>query len=151
VDDEVEQNGSQRSTFAQQKIGCLVPKDNSETNHLQRELLSLKLDISCQYVKIQISKCHPNKYNVFNQVALLSISCFGDIIGHENEYIKALKSINPSEALYLDQVYTNVTLTSQNSNNVSIDHSSRTISLDQSISNTGSSANLTLLNRKNSL
>lgn len=48
--------------------------------------------------------CHMNKLNVFNQISIMNISCFGNIMGYEEEYISGLKNINPSEAILMDRL-----------------------------------------------
>lgn len=45
-----------------------------------------------------------NKLNVFNQISILNISCFGNIVGYEDEYITGLRNINPSEAILMDRM-----------------------------------------------
>lgn len=42
--------------------------------------------------------------NVFNQIGIINISFFGNIVGYENEYITGLKNINPSEAILIDMM-----------------------------------------------
>mmetsp|Transcript_14658 Transcript_14658/g.16920 ORF Transcript_14658/g.16920 Transcript_14658/m.16920 type:complete len:180 (-) Transcript_14658:29-568(-) len=45
-----------------------------------------------------------NKLNVFNQICIMNISCFGNIVGYEDEYISGLRNINPSEAILMDRM-----------------------------------------------
>jgi hypothetical protein len=45
-----------------------------------------------------------NKLNLFNQIGIINILCYGNIVGYENEYISGLKNINPSEAILIDML-----------------------------------------------
>jgi len=50
-------------------------------------------------------KCHNNKLNLFNQVSLINISCFGNIHGYEDKYLQELIYINPSEAILMNRTF----------------------------------------------
>lgn len=62
------------------RLGKFSLDDNSKSNYQARESKSVYLNTDCQYLKFVFSQCHANKYNIFNQVAIRSIKCYGVII-----------------------------------------------------------------------
>ncbi len=51
---------------------------NEETNFTVRELKNVPVDISCSFLKLTVYKNHMNKFNMFNQVGLISVCLFGE-------------------------------------------------------------------------
>ena len=90
--------------FEKFKIGEFRLKDNEENNFTERELKSIDVDSEAKYFKITCLQNYNNKLNVFNQISIINISCFGNILGYEDEYITGLRNINPSEAILMGSV-----------------------------------------------
>ena len=97
-------NQSNQKVDSNYLIGEFILKSNEDSNFTERELKSIDVDKEWKYFKIKLSKCHMNKLNVFNQISILNISWFGNIMGYEDEYITGLKNINPSEAILIDRM-----------------------------------------------
>jgi len=97
-------DNSNPSDLEDLKIGEFTLKDNEDNNFTERELKSIDVDKEWKLFKVLCLSCHINKLNVFNQISIMNISWFGSILGHENEYISGLKSINPSEAILMDRI-----------------------------------------------
>jgi len=60
-----------------EKLGYIRMDSNSRTNYKAREFRKIFVDINCSYLKIVLNKNHVNKYNVFNQVGLISLDFYG--------------------------------------------------------------------------
>ena len=52
--------------------------NNQESNFQVRELKNIPVGISCATLKLTLHKNHVNKYNVFNQVGLISVCLYGE-------------------------------------------------------------------------
>jgi hypothetical protein len=87
--------GNSVSSTKYKRLGKFSLDDNSKSNFQARESKSVYLDTECQYLKFGFSQCHLNKYNIFNQVSVQSIKCYGNIqkqskrksVATNNEYI----------------------------------------------------------------
>lgn len=44
------------------------------------------------YIKLVFHKCHLNKYNLFNQVGLIALSFYGDILTQQGGKLRAKKT-----------------------------------------------------------
>jgi hypothetical protein len=86
-------------------IGKFILKSNEESNFTEREFKSIDIDRESKYFRIVCDQCHNNKLNVFNQISIINISCFGNIMGYEDEYISGLRNINPSEAILMTRMF----------------------------------------------
>lgn len=62
------------------KLGYLLLDTNERSEYQARELKSVYLDNPCVLMKLLFHKCHPNKYNLFNQVGIIALSVFGDYL-----------------------------------------------------------------------
>ncbi|CAI2386316.1 unnamed protein product [Moneuplotes crassus] len=62
------------------RLGKFTLDNNSKSNFQARESKSVYLDTECQYLKFVLSQCHVNKYNIFNQVSIQSVKCYGTIL-----------------------------------------------------------------------
>jgi centrosomal protein CEP104 len=67
------------------KLGYLSLDPNERSGYQSRELKTVYVECPCLYLKIVFQKCHINKYNLFNQVGLIAIGCFGDAISKDKE------------------------------------------------------------------
>ncbi|CAI2370206.1 unnamed protein product [Moneuplotes crassus] len=76
---------------------------NEDTNFTEQEEKSIEISKECRYFLIKIMRCHNNKLNLFNQISIMNISCFGDVSGYEEKYLKGLININPSEAILMNR------------------------------------------------
>ena len=63
------------------KLGHFSLDDNMKTNYSARELKTVYVECSCQFLMIRFLKNHPNQANKFNQVGLVSLRTEGAIIG----------------------------------------------------------------------
>jgi len=62
------------------KLGYLSLDSNERSNFQARELKSVYIEAPCMYIKLVFHKCHLNKYNLFNQVGLIALSFYGDVL-----------------------------------------------------------------------
>ncbi|XP_077998414.1 centrosomal protein of 104 kDa-like [Glandiceps talaboti] len=60
------------------RLGYVSLSDNEKTGFKARELKSVHVDATGQYLKIVIHKNHVNKYNLFNQVGIVAVNVIGD-------------------------------------------------------------------------
>lgn len=60
-----------------EKLGYIRMDTNSKTNYKAREFRKIYIDAHCFYLKLVLHKNYVNKYNVFNQVGLISIDFYG--------------------------------------------------------------------------
>ena len=60
-----------------ERIGHFSVNDNSNNRWAVRELRSVYIDSPCQFIKVNLFKNHQNKFNIFNQVALVQIQIKG--------------------------------------------------------------------------
>ncbi|XP_014401676.1 PREDICTED: centrosomal protein of 104 kDa [Myotis brandtii] len=59
--------------------------DNEKTGCRARELKSVYVDTEGQFLKLVFHQNHANKYNVYNQVALVAMNIIGDPVGGSDE------------------------------------------------------------------
>lgn len=72
------------STFGSVKftrLGYLSLDSNERSQFQARELKSVYVDVTAQYLKILLHKCHINKYNLVNQVGLIALNVLGEPLG----------------------------------------------------------------------
>lgn len=62
------------------RIGYLSLYSNKESNYRARQLKKLKLDVTCCFLKLVLHECHVNALNLYNQVSLIGVQFFGDVI-----------------------------------------------------------------------
>lgn len=62
------------------KLGFLSLDPNERSNFQSRELKSVFLDAPCIQLKMHFHKCHMNRYNLFNQVGLIALSVYGELL-----------------------------------------------------------------------
>ena len=60
-----------------EKIGYIIPDTNTRTNYQAREFKKIYLNENVYYLKFVFHQNYNNLKNVFNQVGLVSIECFG--------------------------------------------------------------------------
>lgn len=63
-----------------EKLGYVRMDNNSKTNFKAREFRKIYVNSNCLYLKISLQKNYINKFNVFNQVSLISIDFYGEPI-----------------------------------------------------------------------
>ena len=68
------------NTLKFQSLGFIKMDSNEKTFYKARELRKIYVDCPSIYLKISLFKNHINRFNIFNQVGLISIECFGVII-----------------------------------------------------------------------
>jgi len=59
------------------RLGYLSLDSNERSQFQARELKTVDVDISVQYLRILFHKCHVNKFNSVNQVGLIALYCLG--------------------------------------------------------------------------
>jgi len=70
-----------------EKLGYIRMDTNSKTNYKAREFRKVFVDTQCLYLKLVLQKNYVNKYNVFNQVGLISLDFYGaPIFIKKNDY-----------------------------------------------------------------
>lgn len=67
------------------RLGYVSLCDNEKTGCRARELKSVYVDTEGQFLKLVFHQNHANKYNIYNQVALVAMNIIGDPVGHSNE------------------------------------------------------------------
>ncbi|XP_066546753.1 centrosomal protein of 104 kDa [Amia ocellicauda] len=60
------------------RLGYVSLSDNEKTGFKARELKSVHVDAVGSYLKLTFHKNHENRYNLYNQVALVAINVLGD-------------------------------------------------------------------------
>lgn len=58
--------------------------NNMESNFEVRELKNIPVTIQCNAVRFTMHKNHVNKYNMFNQVGIISVCLYGVPLGSQN-------------------------------------------------------------------
>ncbi|XP_065593974.1 centrosomal protein of 104 kDa [Cyrtonyx montezumae] len=67
------------------RLGYVPLSDNEKTGFKARELKSVYMDAVGQYLKLIFHKNYVNKYNLYNQVALVAINIIGDPADYSND------------------------------------------------------------------
>eukprot|EP00062_Callorhinchus_milii_P012732 gi/632960076/ref/XP_007895989.1/ PREDICTED: centrosomal protein of 104 kDa isoform X2 [Callorhinchus milii] len=70
--------GSHYHTERFRRLGYISLSDNEKTGFKARELKSVHVDAIGQYLKLSFHKNHTNRYNLYNQVALVAVNIIGD-------------------------------------------------------------------------
>lgn len=63
------------------RLGYLSLDSNERSQFQARELKSVYVDVSAQFLRIVLHKCHVNRYNIVNQVGLIALHCSGEVLG----------------------------------------------------------------------
>lgn len=63
------------------RLGYLSLDSNERSQFQARELKSVYVDVSAQFLRILLHKCHVNRYNIVNQVGLVALHCLGEALG----------------------------------------------------------------------
>lgn len=69
------------STVKFTRLGYLSLDSNERSQFQARELKSVYVDVTAQWLKILLHKCHINKYNLVNQVGLIALNVLGEPLG----------------------------------------------------------------------
>ncbi|EAR95577.1 centrosomal protein, putative (macronuclear) [Tetrahymena thermophila SB210] len=77
--------------FKYKKLGYLSLDSNEKTGFKSRELKSVYVDSPALYLKLSFHKNHNNKYNTFNQIGVIALSCFGDDLTNMKQNIEPVK------------------------------------------------------------
>ncbi|KAM3922310.1 centrosomal protein of 104 kDa [Leptodactylus fuscus] len=67
------------------RLGYVALSDNEKTSYKARELKSVYVDAVGQYLKLIFHKNYTNRYNLYNQVALIAINIIGDPVDYNEE------------------------------------------------------------------
>ncbi|CAK6440532.1 unnamed protein product [Pipistrellus nathusii] len=67
------------------RLGYVSLCDNEKTGCRARELKSVYVDTEGQFLKLVLHQNHANKYNIYNQVALVAMNIIGDPVGCTDE------------------------------------------------------------------
>ncbi|XP_030077943.1 centrosomal protein of 104 kDa isoform X2 [Microcaecilia unicolor] len=67
------------------RLGYVSLSDNEKTGYKARELKSVYVDAVGQYLKLVFHKNYVNRYNLYNQVALVAINIIGDPVDYSDE------------------------------------------------------------------
>ncbi|XP_078498758.1 centrosomal protein of 104 kDa [Lissotriton helveticus] len=78
------------------RLGYVSLSDNEKTGYKARELKSVYVDAVGQYLKLIFHKNYINRYNLYNQVALVAINIVGDPVDYNEE------SITPTRDTLID-------------------------------------------------
>ncbi|XP_075695608.1 centrosomal protein of 104 kDa isoform X2 [Rhinoderma darwinii] len=69
------------------RLGYVALSDNEKTGYKARELKSVYVDAAGQYLKLIFHKNYTNRYNLYNQVALIAINIIGDPVDYNEENV----------------------------------------------------------------
>ncbi|MGH0177796.1 UNVERIFIED_CONTAM: hypothetical protein FKN15_075896 [Acipenser sinensis] len=83
VSDSLPEYFSPNQSVRFQRLGYVSLSDNEKTGFKARELKSVHVDAVGQYLKLIFHKNHVNRYNLYNQVALVAINVLGDAVDGE--------------------------------------------------------------------
>ncbi|XP_077314401.1 centrosomal protein of 104 kDa isoform X1 [Lithobates pipiens] len=75
------------------RLGYVALSDNEKTGYKARELKSVYVDAVGQYLKVIFHKNYPNRYNLYNQVALIAINIIGDPVDINEENVPTREKI----------------------------------------------------------
>ncbi|XP_069466353.1 centrosomal protein of 104 kDa [Ambystoma mexicanum] len=67
------------------RLGYVSLSDNEKTGYKARELKSVYVEAVGQYLKLIFHKNYVNRYNLYNQVALVAINIIGDPVDYNEE------------------------------------------------------------------
>ncbi|XP_078414365.1 centrosomal protein of 104 kDa isoform X2 [Cetorhinus maximus] len=73
------------------RLGYVSLSDNQKTGFKARELKSVHVDAIGQYLKLTFHKNHVNRYNLYNQVALVAVNILGDPVEYNETCITPTK------------------------------------------------------------
>ncbi|XP_078095289.1 centrosomal protein of 104 kDa isoform X2 [Mustelus asterias] len=73
------------------RLGYVSLSDNQKTGFKARELKSVHVDAIGQYLKLTFHKNHVNRYNLYNQVALVAVNILGDPVEYNETSITPTK------------------------------------------------------------
>lgn len=90
----------ENNEYRYKKLGYIALETNERSGYQARELKSVFLDNPCLYMKLVFHKCHINKYNLFNQVSLIALSVFGELIAYNEEIQAKLPAAQKTAAVY---------------------------------------------------
>ncbi|KAM9298974.1 centrosomal protein of 104 kDa [Gastrophryne carolinensis] len=97
------------------RLGYVALSDNEKTGYKARELKSVYVDAVGQFLKVIFHKNYPNRYNLYNQVALIAINIIGDPLDFGEENMPTREKIidhylgNSFEDSGIDPAYTGKT------------------------------------------
>jgi centrosomal protein CEP104 len=63
-----------------QRLGHFCLTSNKETEYKARELKTVQINRPTPYLRLLFAKCHLNPYNFFNQVGIVGLDAFGDVV-----------------------------------------------------------------------
>ncbi|XP_067096153.1 centrosomal protein of 104 kDa [Osmerus mordax] len=78
IGDSVPETHSSEHSGPLRRLGYVSLSDNEKTGFKARELKSVHVDAIGTYLRITFHRNHINRYNVYNQVALVAINVLGD-------------------------------------------------------------------------
>ena len=61
-------------------IGFIKMDSNQRSNYRAREFRKVYIDTNAFYIKLELGKNYLNRYNIFNQVGLISLEFFGQVL-----------------------------------------------------------------------
>ncbi|XP_063799531.1 centrosomal protein of 104 kDa isoform X2 [Pseudophryne corroboree] len=93
------------------RLGYVALSENEKTGYKARELKSVYVDAVGQYLKLIFHKNYPNRYNLYNQVALIAINIIGDPVDFDEDDMPSQDKLidqylgNSSEDTAIDSSY----------------------------------------------
>jgi len=82
------------------KLGHLTLDKNEKSNYTSRELKSVYIDASLDFLKLVFHAPYPNDHNTFSQVGIINIKCFGTVIGESGEILPPQTSLDVSPNIF---------------------------------------------------
>ncbi|XP_015192654.2 centrosomal protein of 104 kDa isoform X1 [Lepisosteus oculatus] len=90
------------------RLGYVSLSDNEKTGFKARELKSVHVDAVGTYLKLIFHKNHINRYNLYNQVALVAINVLGDSV--DSSEMDVIPTRDQLIEHYLNSIHNDVTL-----------------------------------------
>ena len=66
-------------------FGFIIPDNNMKTNYSQREYKKIYVKEKALYLKINLYKNYDNRYNIFSQISIITLECFGELLPFKYE------------------------------------------------------------------
>ena len=96
------------------KLGHFTLDDNMKTNYQARELKTVYVECTCQFLKISFQKNHDNDQNIFQQVGLVFLKVQGQALGNYEASILSGAPIKNSSQIQNELVPRNMKIESVN-------------------------------------
>ncbi|AYU78122.1 UvrB/uvrC motif containing protein, putative [Leishmania donovani] len=85
------------SKAAFKRLGHVSFSNNAASNYQARELKTVGLQRCCTYLKLVLRNPHPNGYNIFQQVGVVALAVYGNLLKKLRDWIDTPLAIHVGE------------------------------------------------------